>query len=111
IDFDRTGNSYVADMTGNRVWKIDPAGNASILAGTGEKGDSGDGGPAAKATLNGPHSLAVTPGGDVLVADTWNNRVRKIDGRTGVITAFAGTGKKGLAGDGGPAAQAELGGV
>src|SRR5439155_23254579 len=67
IDFDLAGNGYVADMTGNRVWKIDPAGNASILAGTGDKGDSGDGGQAAKATLNGPHSLAVTPGGDVLV--------------------------------------------
>jgi sugar lactone lactonase YvrE len=109
IDFDRGGNAYVADMTGNRVWKIDAAGKAAVLAGTGEKGDSGDNGPAAKATLNGPHSLAVTPAGNILVADTWNNRVRKIDGETGVITAFAGTGKKGFAD--GSAATAEFGGV
>jgi sugar lactone lactonase YvrE len=111
VDFDRAGATYIADMTGNRVWRIDPAGTASVLAGTGEKGDAGDGGPAAKAQLNGPHSLAVTSDGNVLVADTWNNRIRKIDGRTGVITAFAGTGKKGFAGDGGPAARAEFGGV
>jgi sugar lactone lactonase YvrE len=111
IDFDRGGNSYVADMTGNRVWKIDAAGKATVFAGTGEKGNSGDGGPAAAATLNGPHSLAVTPAGHVLVADTWNNRVRRIDGQTGVVTAFAGTGKKGFAGDRGGARSAEFGGV
>jgi DNA-binding beta-propeller fold protein YncE len=111
IDFDRAGNSYVADMTGNRIWKIDATGTAMLLAGTGEKGDSGDGGPGTKAMLNGPHSLVVTPAGDVLVADTWNNRARKIDGKTGVISAFAGTGKKGFSGDGGPAVKAEFGGV
>lgn len=109
IDFDHDGNAYVADMTGNRVWKIDASGKATILAGTGEKGDSGDGGPGDKATLNGPHSLVVTPAGNVLVADTWNNRIRKIDAKSGVISAFAGTGKKGLAD--GPAAFAEFGGV
>jgi DNA-binding beta-propeller fold protein YncE len=110
IDFDRGGPAYVADMTGNRIWKID-GGDAKILAGTGARGDSGDGGPGTAATLNGPHSLVVTPDGDVLVADTWNNRIRKIDGKTGVISAFAGTGKKGFAGDDGPAAKAEFGGI
>lgn len=57
------------------------------------------------------HSLAVAPNGDIYVADTWNNRVRKIDPRSGIITAFAGTGKKGFSGDGGPARQATFGGI
>jgi DNA-binding beta-propeller fold protein YncE len=57
------------------------------------------------------HSLVVTRGGDILVADTWNNRVRKIDSRTGRITALAGTGRKGFSGDGGPADRAEFGGI
>jgi DNA-binding beta-propeller fold protein YncE len=109
VDFDKAGNAYVADMTGNRIWKIDAAGKPTVLAGTGEKGDFGDGGPGAAAKLNGPHSLAVLPDGEVLVADTWNNRVRKIDGKSGVITEFAGTGKKGYRD--GPAATAEFGGV
>ena len=57
------------------------------------------------------HSLAVTPAGDVYIADTWNNRVRKIDGKTGVITTVAGTGEKGFSGDGGPAEKAKFGGI
>ena len=74
-------------------------------------GSGGDDGPAAQAELNGPHSLAVAENGDVFVADTWNNRVRKIDARTGRITNVAGTGRKGFSGDGGPATQADFGGI
>jgi hypothetical protein len=110
IDFDRAGNGYIVEMAGGeRVLKIDTAGKLSIVAGTGEKGDNGDGGPAIGARFNGMHSLAIGPGGDIFIADTWNNRIRQIGG--GKIFAFAGTGKRGFSGDGGPARAAEFGNV
>src|SRR5262249_49734915 len=56
-------------------------------------------------------SLAVAPGGDVYLADTWNNCVRKLDPKSGTITRVAGTGEKGYAGDGGPAVKAQFGGI
>ncbi len=111
VDSDRSGNFYLVEFTGYRVRKIDPWGILTTVAGTGEKGDGGDGGPALKAQFNGMHSLAVTPAGDILVADTWNNRVRKIDARTGLITTIAGTGEKGYDGDDGPALKARFGGI
>jgi DNA-binding beta-propeller fold protein YncE len=83
----------------------------TTIAGTGQKGSGGDDGLARDAQFNSMHSLAVTPGGDLYIADTWNNRVRKIDARTGRITTIAGTGEKGYSGDGGPAAKARFGGV
>jgi sugar lactone lactonase YvrE len=111
VDFDKTGNTYIAEMIGLRVRKIDAKGILTTIAGTGEKGKGGDDGPALKAQFDGPHHLAVTPNGDVYLADTWNNRVRKIDGKTGVITNVAGTGDKGYSGDGGPATKAKFGGI
>jgi hypothetical protein len=112
IDFDRAGNAYIVEMAGGeRVLKIDTAGKLFVFAGTGEKGDSGDGGPALAARFNGMHSLAIGPGGDTFIADTWNSRVRRIDRRSGKIFAFAGTGKRGFGGDGGPARDAEFGNV
>lgn len=110
IDFDKAGNYYLVELKGERVLKVDPKGNFTILGGTGVKGNAGDDGPALKASFNGMHSLAVTPDGNIYAADTWNNRVRKID-PSGKITAFAGSGKKGDKGFGGPAAQADLGGL
>jgi sugar lactone lactonase YvrE len=111
IAFDKEGNFYLVDMPGNRVDKVDTKGIFWRIGGRGIKGDSGDKGHATEATFNGPHSLAVTPIGDIYVADTWNNRVRKIAWRSGTVNAFAGTGKKGYSGDGGKAIDAELGGV
>src|SRR5437870_5524926 len=93
VAFDRSGNLFIVEMTGQRVRKVDRNRVLTTIAGTGEKGESGDGGPATAARFNGPHSLAVAANGDIYVSDTWNNRVRKIDGQTGVITAFAGTGE------------------
>src|SRR5215471_10210692 len=95
IDFDRNGNAFLVELNGNRALKIDARGRLTTLAGSGKKGFGGDGGPAAAAEFNGPHNLAVARNGDIYVADTWNNRVRKIDAKTGVITTFAGTGEKG----------------
>jgi sugar lactone lactonase YvrE len=110
IGFDKAGNFYLVELAGQRVLKVDRKGVLTILAGNGKKGNAGDDGPARMATFNGMHSLAV--GDDILyLTDTWNNRVRKIDLKTGSIAAFAGTGKKGYEGDGGPAARAHFGGI
>jgi DNA-binding beta-propeller fold protein YncE len=111
VDFDRAGNLYLVEMTGHRVCRVDAKGILITFAGTGRKGSRGDGGPAREAEFNSMHSLAVAPNGDVFVADTWNNRIRRIDAKTGHITAFAGTGEKGFHGDKEPALQAQFGGV
>lgn len=112
VDVDRDGNLYLVEFTGgNRVRRVDPKGNLTTIAGTGEKGNSGDGGPALQAQFDGMHSLALGPNHDLYVADTWNNRVRKIDLRDGTVQNFAGTGKRGFGGDGGPADQATFGNV
>jgi sugar lactone lactonase YvrE len=111
IDIDEAGNAYLVELKGGRVLRIDPKGIFTIVGGTGVKGNGGDGGPALKATFNGMHNLAVASNGTVYLADTWNNRIRKLDPKTGGVSAFAGTGKKGYAGDGGPAIDAQFGGV
>jgi len=108
VDFDAAGNMYLVELAGGRVHKMDTAGVLSTIAGDGSKSYTGDGGPAAKATFNGMHNIAVTPAGDLYIADSWNHCVRKIDGKTGTITTIAGTGKAGFAGDGGPATKAQF---
>jgi DNA-binding beta-propeller fold protein YncE len=116
IDFDSRGNLYVAEMGGQGVSVIDKAGKVTRLAGTGEQGLSGDGGPAARARLNNPHHLLMPPedkqgGQRLFVADTMNFSIRAIDMRTKIITRVAGTGVKGFSGDGGPAIDAQFGGI
>jgi DNA-binding beta-propeller fold protein YncE len=111
VDSDKAGNLYLVEMPGQRVRRLDAKGTLTVIAGTGNKGNAGDGGPATKAEFNGMHSLAVAPDGTIYLADTWNNRVRKLDPRTGIVTPFAGTGEKGYSGDGSPAAQARFGGI
>ena len=112
VDFSAGGGIFIVEMAkGERLRSISGNGKLITFAGTGEKGDTGDGEDARKATFNGMHSLVVTPDGILYAADTWNNRVRKIDTKTGKITAFAGTTKKASTGDGGPAVQADLGGI
>jgi DNA-binding beta-propeller fold protein YncE len=81
----------------------------STFAGTGEKGFAGDGGPADKAKLDNPFGLVRGPDGALYVCDSMNHVIRRIDGKSGVITTVAGTPqKKGYAGDGGPATKALL---
>jgi hypothetical protein len=111
VGFDGAGTLYFVEMVGNRVRQLGPDQRITTLAGTGRKGSGGDDGPAGQAEFDGPHSLAVVGDGDIFVADTWNNRVRKIDARSGRITNVAGTGRKGFSGDGGPADKAEFGGI
>lgn len=120
VDFDEAGHLYGVEFDdGNRVFKIEAkTGKFSFAGGklsktTSKDGDvsSGDGGPALEAAFSGMHDLAVTKAGDIYIADTWTFRVRKIDGKTGVVTTIAGTGKKGFSGDGGPAVKAETDGI
>lgn len=111
VQVDRLGVAYVAEMPGNRVLRIATNGWTTVLAGDGEKGDRGDGGPASGARFNGPHSIALAPNGDLYVADTFNHRVRLIEAATGTIRTVAGTGVAGFDGDGGPAVSARFDGI
>ena len=111
VAFDKAGNLYIGEFEGHRIRKVDVKGVISTVAGTGEKGFSGDGGPAIHAQINTVHDLIVADNGDVYVADTNNKRVRKIDARTGNISTVAGTGEAKTTGDGGPADKAGLDGV
>jgi sugar lactone lactonase YvrE len=112
VAFDKAGNMYIIELSGQRLLRADTKGVVTLVAGTlSKKGYEGDGGPAAKALFNGAHSLAIAPNDDIYIADTWNNCVRKIDARTGTISTVAGTGQKGDSRDGGPATKAQLGGI
>ena len=104
---DRQGNYYLALREGNAIYHLDvAAGRMSRVAGTGEKGYSGDGGPAREAKLSGPKGVAVGPDGSLYIADTENHAVRKVDPK-GTISTVAGTGERGDGPDG-PAARARL---
>ena len=102
---DATGNVYVSDPGNDRVRRVNAAGTISTFAGTGERGFGGDGGRATEALLNQPRGVAVDATGNVYVADTGNDRVRRVNSASGVIATFSGRG--GL-GDGGPADKARL---
>ena len=107
VAVDSAGNVYIGDAGNQRIRKVDSTGTITTIAGTGEYGFSGDGGPAAAARLAFPHSVAVDGAGNLYIADTGNRRIRKVDS-TGTITTIAGTGEVGFSGDGGPAVEAEL---
>ena len=109
LAFDRQGNLYISDIGAHQVFKASKDGRLSVVAGTGEPGFSGDGGPAAAAQLFSPHDLTFDSQGNLLIADSLNHRIRRIDSK-GVITTVAGTGTAGLTGDGGPATAAQLNG-
>jgi sugar lactone lactonase YvrE len=98
---------YIADLSNNRVRKV-TAGTISTLAGTGSRGFFGDNGPASAAELNDPTSVILDPAGDLYIADSGNDRVRKVYAGTGIIQTLAGNNSEEFAGDGGPANQASL---
>ena len=89
---DATGTLFIADVGAHRVLKLDPGGKLTVVAGTGSAGFAGDGGPATGAKLNAPTDLAFDRDGNLLVADAFNHRVRRIDA-AGVISTIAGDGK------------------
>ncbi len=103
--FDAAGELFIADE--GRIWKRDPNGTLTSIAGTGKSSSSGDGGPATDAGIN-AWGVAVGPHG-ALYLDDWV-RWRTIDS-SGVIHPFAGTGSPGFSGDGGPATEATFGGA
>lgn len=105
--FDPEGNVHISCEFEHVVFKIDSEGIISGVAGTGEPGFSGDGGPAIEAQLFSPLYMAFDSEGNLYIADGLNARIRKVD-TDGIITTFAGTGTCGYSGDGGPATEAEL---
>jgi streptogramin lyase len=102
------GAIWFCEYTGQRIRRVAPDGTISTMAGTGAKGYSGDGGPALKATFNLPHEIRFDKEGNYYLTDMTNHAIRRVDTKTGIITTFAGTGKAGYSGDGGPADKAEL---
>src|ERR1035437_5544737 len=104
---DEIGNWYVADSANSRVRKVQPGGNLFTIAGNGNAAYFGDAGPATKASVNHPEGVAVDAAGNVYIADTVDNAVRKVT-PDGVINTLVGTGNPGYSGDGGPAISARL---
>ena len=114
VAVDTSGNIFIATTWLHQVFKADPAGNFTLVAGNGTQGFSGDGGPAANASLSVPNGVAVDSHGNIFIADSQNARIRRVDGVTGIIITIAGNyvpgqSSTGFSGDGGPATSASLG--
>ena len=104
------GDVFILEREGHSLRVVDSkSGVIRTIAGTGMKGDSGDGGPAIKARFNGPKELCVSPDGSaVYVVDTENHKIRRVDLKNGLITTVAGNGQRGPSGDNGPATEAQM---
>ena len=107
VRLDRKGNLFIADVRNNAVRKVDASGRITTVAGTGKPGFSADGTQAAKARLNTPWGIAVDQEDLLVIADSENHRVRRVqdDGR---LVTLAGNGREGFSGDGGLATEASL---
>ncbi|MGR3317727.1 MAG: NHL domain-containing protein [Candidatus Anammoxibacter sp.] len=110
VFLDSSGNIFIADNGNNRIRKVDgTTGIITTVAGNGESGFSGDGGPATEASLNFPDGVFLDSSGNIFIAEGGNNRIRKVDGTTGIISTVAGNGETGFSGgDGVPAIEAAL---
>lgn len=103
------GGLYYCDLDNQLVRRLDlSTGTVTTIAGNGQRGHSGDGGPATAAALNMPHEVVFSPAGDLFIVERDAHVVRRVDRATGVISTVAGTGVAGFSGDGGPATQAML---
>ena len=107
VALDGAGNLYIAASGNHRIRKVDSRGTITTIAGTGESGFSGDGGPAVRSQLYFPTGVALDGAGNLYIGDLYNHRIRKVDSR-GTITTIAGTGESGFSGDGGPAIAAQF---
>jgi DNA-binding CsgD family transcriptional regulator/sugar lactone lactonase YvrE len=105
---DAAGNLYIADTIDNRIRRVDTRGQITTVAGTGAAGFSGDGGASTAAQLNAPEGIAIGPDGSLFIADTANERIRRVDPNSGVISTIAGNGQEGYGGDGRKGTSAEL---
>ncbi len=106
LAFDGADNLYVADTGNNRIRRIDKV--TGVITTVAGGGAGGDGGLAVNARLNAPEGVAVNNFGTIYIADSGNNRIRRVDALSGIITAHAGTGTQGRTGDGGLATDARL---
>ena len=103
IDFDKAGDLWLALREGNAIYKIEmKAGTIHHVAGTGQKGFTGNGGPAKEATLSGPKGISIAPSGNVYFADTESHSIRMIDVKKNTVELVTGTGEKGDGPDGDP---------
>jgi sugar lactone lactonase YvrE len=107
VAVDSAGNLFIADELGNRIRKVSTLGIITTVAGNGSSGYSGDGGPATSARLSLPSDVAVDSAGNLFIADSFNNRIRKVSS-SGIIATVAGDGSFGYSGDGGLAISAQL---
>jgi sugar lactone lactonase YvrE len=109
VAVDGVGDLYIADSVHNRIRKVDAAtGVIATIAGNGSSGYTGDNGPAVNSALSGPNGVTLDGAGNVYIADTANQVIRKITSATGIISTVAGSGSQGDTGDAGPATSAKL---
>src|SRR5580658_9228323 len=101
VALDSSGNLYIADFGNQRVRRVATGGTITTVAGNGQTGSNGDGGPATSAQMLSPRNLAIDPAGDIYVSEFVGHSVRRI-ATDGTITTFAGTGVAGFSGDTGP---------
>ena len=106
VAIDSSGNLFIADRQNHRIRKVDTSGNISTFAGNGVAGFSGDGASATNSQLDGLGGVAVDSSANLFIADTVNNRIRKVDSSGNISTVAGGSG--GFSGDGGPATSAAL---
>lgn len=111
VRFDDAGNMYFVEMKNAVVRRVEAAtGTIATVAGTGQTGFAGDGGPAAQALFNRPHSIALDGQGSLYIADIGNHRIRRVDLATGMVATFAGTGQRAPTPDGAPVGGTPLNG-
>jgi len=104
VRFDADGNMFFVEMKNHLIRRVDAkTGVITTVAGTGEQGYGGDGGPATEAKFSMPHSIALDHNGGLYVADIGNHRIRRVDLETGIVDTIAGTGEKKLPQDNQPA--------
>ena len=108
---DAVGNIYIADAGNGRIRMVNTNGIISTYAGAGTPGFSGDNGPALNAQFASLSFLSIDNNGNLYITDNDNNRIRKINTTTGIITTIVGSGAQGHSGDGGPATNAKIAGV